>query len=75
MTWSHQQLRAHLRGVPLPGNNRSWDALVPPEAVTANTRQAEFLAYKHWTLVYLMQYPDRRGEGNIVTSVTTAAWC
>jgi exoribonuclease-2 len=29
-------------------------------------RQAELLADRHWTLVYLLQHPDWRGEGLLV---------
>jgi exoribonuclease II len=62
----HQQLRAHLRGAPLLEEPQILGRVGAAEAVTANTRQAEFLAYKHWTLVYLMQHPDWRGEGIVV---------
>ena len=62
----HQQLRAHLRGTPLLREQQILGRVGAAEAVTGNTRQAEFLAYKHWTLVYLMQHPDWRGEGIVV---------
>jgi exoribonuclease-2 len=62
----HQQLRAHLRGAPLLGEQEILERVGAAEAVTGNARQAEFLASKHWTLVYLTQHPDWRGEGIVV---------
>ena len=62
----HQQLRAHLRGAPMLGEQEVLERVGAAEAVTGHMRQAEFLAYKHWTLVYLVQHPDWRGEGILV---------
>ena len=36
------------------------------EAVSDSIRQAERLANKHWTLVYLLNQPHWRGEGILV---------
>jgi exoribonuclease-2 len=62
----HQQLRAHLRGAPMLGEQEVLERVGAAEAVTGHTRQAEILAYKHWTLVYLIQRPGWRGEGILV---------
>jgi exoribonuclease-2 len=62
----HQQLRAYLRATPLLGDEEVLQRVGAAEAVTGNMRQAEFLAYRHWTLVYLMQHPGWRGEGIVV---------
>lgn len=62
----HQQLRAHLCGAPLLGEQEILERVGAAEAVTGNARQAEFLASKHWILVYLTQHPDWRGEGIVV---------
>ena len=62
----HQQLRAHLRGAPVLGEQEVLERVGAAEAVAGHMRQAEFLAYKHWTLVYLVQHPDWRGEGILV---------
>jgi len=35
-------------------------------AVSQDVRRAERLARRHWTLVYLTQNPDWRGEGIVV---------
>lgn len=62
----HQQLRAHLRGGGLLDAQAMVERVGAAEAVSANVRQAERLARKHWTLVYLMQDPEWRGEGVVV---------
>lgn len=36
------------------------------EAVVRDTRQAERLSNRHWTLVFLMQNPQWRGVGHVV---------
>ena len=63
---AHQQLRAHLRGeTPLSAQTvmeRSGEA---SEAMRT-TRQIERVSNMHWTLVYLLQNPDWRGEGVVV---------
>jgi exoribonuclease-2 len=62
----HQQLRAHLRGTPLLDEQDVLERVGAAEAVTGNVRQAELLAYRHWTMVYLVQHPDWHGEGILV---------
>jgi exoribonuclease-2 len=36
------------------------------DAVIGSVNQAEALSRRHWTLVYLLQRPDWRGEGVLV---------
>jgi exoribonuclease-2 len=62
----HQQLRAYLQGATLLGEQEVLERVGAAEAVTGTVRQAELLTEKHWTLVYLLQYPDWRGEGILV---------
>ena len=63
---AHQQLRAHLRGQELLGAQELLERIGAAEAVTGIIRQAERLARKHWTLVYLLQHPEWQGEGVLV---------
>jgi exoribonuclease-2 len=62
----HQQLRAHLRGEPLLEPQEILERVGATTAVTGSVRQAERLARRHWTLVYLMQHPNWSGEGILV---------
>jgi exoribonuclease-2 len=62
----HQQLRAHLRGEGLLGTQEVLERIGATAAVAGSVRQAERLARRHWTLVYLMQHPGWRGEGVLV---------
>jgi exoribonuclease-2 len=63
---AHQQLRAHLRGkVPLEAQ-AVLERVGAAAAVSRDVRRAERLARRHWTLVYLTQHPDWRGEGVVV---------
>ncbi|HEX9018182.1 MAG TPA: RNB domain-containing ribonuclease [Anaerolineaceae bacterium] len=59
----HQQLRAFLRGSAALDESQLVERIGAVEAVIGSLRQAEFLAEKHWTLVYLLQHPGWRGEG------------
>ncbi len=63
---SHQQLRAYLKHAPLLSEEQLIERIGSTEAVTRALRQAELLSEKHWTLVYLLQHPDWRGEGILV---------
>jgi len=63
---AHQQLRAALRGGPALEMATLLENLGEAEAVTGVVAQAENLALRHWTLVYLLQHPDWRGEGVLV---------
>ena len=62
----HQQLRAHLRGEPLLDTAAMTARIGATGAVSGSVRQAERLSLEHWTLVYLMQHPEWRGEGIVV---------
>jgi exoribonuclease-2 len=62
----HQQLRAYLRGTTLLGEQEVLARVGAAEAVTGAVRHAEALTDRHWTLVYLLQHPDWRGEGILV---------
>jgi exoribonuclease-2 len=62
----HQQLRAHLRGEPPLEMQGILERIGATSAVAGSVRQAERLARRHWTLVYLMQHPGWRGDGVVV---------
>jgi exoribonuclease-2 len=62
----HQQLRAHIRGEELLGAQDLLERIGATAAIAGTVRYAERLARKHWTLVYLEQHPDWRGEGVLV---------
>jgi len=62
----HQQLRAYLRGKETLGEQDVLERVGAAEAVTGSARLAERQARRHWTLVYLLQHPEWRGEGVVV---------
>ncbi len=62
----HQQLRAHLRGGTLLEPGELMERIGAAEAVSGSVSHAERLAEEHWTLVYLLQHPDWRGEAILV---------
>jgi exoribonuclease-2 len=62
----HQQLRAYLRGTGLLDPQQVLERVGAAESITGSIRQAERLAQKHWTLVYLLQHPGWHGEGVLV---------
>lgn len=62
----HQQLRAHLRGDELLDGQELMGRIGAAEAVAGSVSYAERLAIEHWTLVYLLQNPDWRGEAVVV---------
>ena len=62
----HQQLRAYLRGEPLMDSQEILQRVGAAESVTYNRQQAERLARRHWTHVYLLAHPDWRGQGVVV---------
>ncbi|RMF03424.1 MAG: RNB domain-containing ribonuclease, partial [Chloroflexi bacterium] len=62
----HQQLRAHISGAPPLDEAEVLARVGAAESVTGSVRQAERLANKHWTLVYLLQNPGWQGEGVLV---------
>lgn len=62
----HQQLRAHIRGHNLMTEREILQRLGATEAVKSDMRQVERLSNQHWTMVYLSETPQWRGEGVIV---------
>lgn len=62
----HQQLRAYLRGDGLLGAGEILEKIGSAEAVIGSLRNAERLSNQHWTLVYLSENPEWRGEGVLV---------
>jgi exoribonuclease-2 len=62
----HQQLRAHLRGEGLLDAQDLMERIGAAEALAGSVSYAERLAVEHWTLVYLLQHPQWRGEGILV---------
>jgi exoribonuclease II len=62
----HQQLRAHNRGQALLDEQALVERVGATAAVMGSLRQAERLARKHWTLVYVMQHPGWQGQGVLV---------
>jgi exoribonuclease-2 len=62
----HQQLRAHLRGEGLLEAQDLMKRIGAAEALAGSVSYAERLAIEHWTLVYLLQHPDWKGEGILV---------
>jgi exoribonuclease-2 len=62
----HQQIRAFLRGARLLSTEQILERIGAVEAMTGPMRQAEQLSIRHWTLVYLLQHPDWRGEAVLV---------
>jgi exoribonuclease-2 len=63
---AHQQLRAYLSGESIMGPQEVLERVGAAEATTGSVRQTERLARRHWTLVYLLDRPDWRGEGILV---------
>jgi exoribonuclease-2 len=62
----HQQLRGHIRGHDLLSAEEMLQKLGASEAGTSNARQAEKFSNLHWTMVYLAETPEWRGEAVIV---------
>ncbi|MFO7538404.1 MAG: RNB domain-containing ribonuclease [Chloroflexota bacterium] len=62
----HQQFRAHLRGEAPLDSSALTRRIGMVEAITGDMRRAERLSNAHWTLVYLQQQGEWRGEGVIV---------
>ena len=62
----HQQLRAWLAGLPLLSEQDLYERIGAVDGAGPDLRQAETLAERHWTLVYLLQHPGWKGEGVLV---------
>lgn len=63
---AHQQLRAYLKGGLLLDEQGIIERIGAADAITGSVSQAEALSRRHWTLVYMKQHPEWRGEGVIV---------
>ena len=63
---AHQQLRAYLRGDALMDSQSILERVGAAESVTQHRHQAERLARRHWTHVYLLARPGWRGDGVVV---------
>ena len=62
----HQQLRATMQGDRLLQTQELMERIGAAEAVAGSVSRAERMAEEHWTLVYLLQHPDWRGEAILV---------
>jgi exoribonuclease-2 len=62
----HQQLRSFLRGESLLDEQAVMARVGEASAVSGNVRWAERQSNQHWTLVYLQQNPEWRGEGILI---------
>jgi exoribonuclease-2 len=62
----HQQLRAYLRGDAMLDTQALMERVGAADAIVGNVRWAERRSIEHWTLVYLIQNPNWRGQGIIV---------
>jgi exoribonuclease-2 len=62
----HQQIRAHLAGAPLRGDQDALNAAGIAEAGASLATRAESFSRRHWTLVYLLQNSGWSGEAVLV---------
>ena len=62
----HQQLRAFLRGDALLDEQEVMARVGAAMAVSGDVRWAERQSVRHWTLLYVMQQPDRVWDGVVV---------
>lgn len=62
----HQQLRVHLRGDEVLGTREVLERIGAYASVVGSVRRTERMARRHWTLVYLAQCAEWRGEGILV---------
>lgn len=63
---AHQQIRAHLRGEEVLDTAAITLRIGTADAIVGAVRAAERQSNQHWTLVYLLQHADWRGEGVVV---------
>ena len=63
---THQQLRAHLAGLPLLSAADIIERIGEIESPVGAARQAESQSDKHWTLAYLRRQPRWRGRAILV---------
>jgi exoribonuclease-2 len=69
----HQQVRAHLAGLPLRDDQDALNSAGMAEAGAVLASRAESLSRRHWTLVYLLQNPGWSGEAVLVERSGMAA--
>jgi exoribonuclease-2 len=62
----HQQLRSHLRGLPLLSSEQVAERIVAAEIGSKQVRRAERLSNSHWKMVYLRQNSGWKGNGVVV---------
>ncbi len=62
----HQQLRAYLAGRSIMSSQDVMERVGAADAITGNARWAERRSTDHWTMLYLLQNPEWRGEGVVV---------
>lgn len=78
----HQQIRAHLAGQSVRGEQEVLQAAAMAEASASLANRTESLSRRHWTLVYLLQNPGWNGEAILVEKtgmtgkflITALAW-
>ena len=63
---AHQQLRLHLAGLPTLDENKITARIAAVNSTSNRIRQAERLSNRHWTMVFLLQHPNWRGQGIVV---------
>jgi len=63
---THQQLRAHLRGMPLLDLQALSERIAQSEAGGMANRKTERLSNNHWRLIFLRDHPEWAGEAVIV---------
>lgn len=63
---AHQQLRAFLGNKSVLDTQAIIERVGAAEAAATAVRRAERLSREHWTMVYLQQHPDWRGEGVLI---------
>ncbi len=62
----HQQLRLHLHGKNLMGEQKILELIGAVEGITSSLAQVEALSRRHWTLVYLQRHPGWQGVAVLV---------
>ena len=62
----HQQIRAFLHNENILDEGQILERVGSSQAVSRNVKQAEWRSIRHWTLVFMLQNPDRDWEGVLV---------
>jgi exoribonuclease-2 len=70
---AHQQLRAFIDGKKLLDRDEVLERIARGDAASAATTKAERESNLHWTLVYLLEHPEWRGEAVVVDNKGYAA--